>query len=278
MESYNKNNFIVDTHIHTFICKHAEGTNEEYILDAIKKNIDVIGFSEHAPFFGIDDEHRGSEKDTLKHLNELKKLKEKYKDQIKILIGLEMDYLPSKEKQIREYLKDKELDYIMGSVHFATDKTLIEIYEKKRVYTEKIFNEYFEMLEKAVKSNLFNCLSHPDLILITGMESELFYEKIKKVIMTMKEHKIAYEINTSGYFKTRYDHKTNDLEPTTKIMPDFKAIKFAADNNIPLSIGSDSHSPNNLTRYFEKTRNKLKELGINTLSYFENKKRIDYKI
>ena len=40
---------IVDLHNHTTRCNHAEGSVDEYVKKAILEEIDIFGFSDHAP-------------------------------------------------------------------------------------------------------------------------------------------------------------------------------------------------------------------------------------
>ena len=47
----------VDIHNHTKRCNHAEGEIEDYIKRAIELNIDIYGFSEHAPMY-FDQKYR----------------------------------------------------------------------------------------------------------------------------------------------------------------------------------------------------------------------------
>ena len=37
-------------HTHCQRCRHAFGTEEDYLKSAIEKNLDQLGFSDHAPF------------------------------------------------------------------------------------------------------------------------------------------------------------------------------------------------------------------------------------
>ena len=37
-------------HTHTARCGHAEGTDEEYVLAAIERGFDELGFSDHVPW------------------------------------------------------------------------------------------------------------------------------------------------------------------------------------------------------------------------------------
>lgn len=40
---------LTNYHTHTTRCGHAEGTEEEYILTALRCGFKVLGFSDHAP-------------------------------------------------------------------------------------------------------------------------------------------------------------------------------------------------------------------------------------
>ena len=37
-------------HTHTERCRHAQGTEEDYIREALKAGVSILGFSDHAPF------------------------------------------------------------------------------------------------------------------------------------------------------------------------------------------------------------------------------------
>ncbi len=41
-----KNNY----HTHMYLCRHATGTIEDYVKEAIRLNFDAIGFTDHAPW------------------------------------------------------------------------------------------------------------------------------------------------------------------------------------------------------------------------------------
>ena len=45
----------IDYHNHTPLCGHATGQPEEYVKQAIKMELDEIGFSDHAPLVAFDD-------------------------------------------------------------------------------------------------------------------------------------------------------------------------------------------------------------------------------
>lgn len=78
-------------HAHTFYCRHASNTPESLITLAIANNYTKFGISEHMPL--PNNKSRNPTQSELKELiNEIKDLKEKYKNQIDIYFGLECEY------------------------------------------------------------------------------------------------------------------------------------------------------------------------------------------
>lgn len=105
---------IIDLHNHTILCNHAEGSMEEYIQAAIAKKIDVFGFSDHAPM-NFDEAYRMGFHEMENYEKEVLALKDKYKEQIKILLAYEVDFL---EGYIDERVFKRDVDYFIGSVHY----------------------------------------------------------------------------------------------------------------------------------------------------------------
>ena len=118
----NKNNY----HTHTTRCYHASGKDEEYVKAAIKAGIKELGFSDHTPWH-----YASSFKATMRmpesqlddYLESIRYLKEKYKDQISILIGLECEYFERYMPWLEKTIKDKKIDYIiLGNHYYETDE------------------------------------------------------------------------------------------------------------------------------------------------------------
>ena len=69
-----------------------------YILAAIEAGMDVIGFSEHIAYPGVEiSKERMKNEDMEEYLQTMYSLKEKYKDKIKILVGFELSILKIKK-------------------------------------------------------------------------------------------------------------------------------------------------------------------------------------
>lgn len=85
-------------HTHTARCRHARGTDREYVESAIRAGISVLGFSDHSPYYfpdGYYSGHRMRPEETEGYVNSLLSLREEYRNDITIYIGFEAEYYPN---------------------------------------------------------------------------------------------------------------------------------------------------------------------------------------
>ena len=115
-----------DGHIHTPYCPHGTDDKfEQYVEKAIKVGLDEISFTEHFPLpKGFTDPAPNNDSsinlEQLKsYINDVNKLKDRYKDKIKINVGAEVDYVEGFEKEIKSLLDEygKYLEDGILSVH-----------------------------------------------------------------------------------------------------------------------------------------------------------------
>lgn len=109
----------VDLHNHTPLCNHANGSMEEFVQKAIELNIDVYGFSDHAPM-PFDPKYRMDLSQKDEYEKSIDFLKEKYKNKIEILKAYEVDFMQNSSLMLDEVLSSK-VDYLIGSVHFIQE-------------------------------------------------------------------------------------------------------------------------------------------------------------
>ena len=109
----------VDLHNHTPLCNHANGSMEEFVQKAIELNIDVYGFSDHAPM-PFDPKYRMDISQKDEYENSIDFLKDKYKNKIEILKAYEVDFMQNSSLMLDEVLSTN-VDYLIGSVHFIQE-------------------------------------------------------------------------------------------------------------------------------------------------------------
>ena len=123
-------------HTHTTYCD-GKNTAEEMILVAINQGFTALGFSGHS-HTSIDPSYCMTTDETRRYINELKALREKYADKIRIYIGLEAD-LYTDETDLSEF------DYTIGSVHYVkAGDVYVPVDESPAQHQIDYVNKYFD--------------------------------------------------------------------------------------------------------------------------------------
>ncbi|QCT94122.1 histidinol-phosphatase [Caminibacter mediatlanticus TB-2] len=259
---------MVDLHNHTPLCNHAEGNPQEYIDNAIKKNIVVYGFADHAPM-EFDKKYRMSFEDMPKYEKLIKNLKKEYEDKIKILVGYEVDFTP--KKYLDKRVLEANVDYLIGSVHFLDNwgfdnPEFLKEWNKRDV--DDVYKEYFSLIEEMANSKLFQIVGHLDLIKVFGYKPKKNIKDLaKNAIKAIKKADMTIEINTAGLRK-----------PVKELYPSDELLEMILEENINLTLSSDAHSPNQVGFASDETINKLKSLGVSELIFYENKQKERIKL
>jgi len=249
---------LIDLHNHTPLCKHATGTPEEYIQKAIEKGIEVYGFADHAPM-EFDYKYRMGFNEMDEYEKKIISLSQKY-DNIKILLGYEVDFTPVIDKRVLE----RNVDYLIGSVHFLDNwgfdnPEFIKEWHNRDV--EDIYEEYFSLIEKMANSKLFNIVGHIDLVKVFGHKPEKNIKDIaKNAIKAIKKADMAVEINTAGLRK-----------PVKELYPSDEILQMLLEEKIDITFSSDAHSPQQVGFMLEEAIKKAKDLGFESAVYFEKK-------
>lgn len=141
-------------------------------------------------------------------VKEARRLQEKYKDKICLIVGLETDVIREDSfDRIRKLKKDLELDYIVGSVHHVdgipTDFSR-ELFEKAETLaggTEKVMCRYYDLQYQLIKELQPEIIGHFDVIRIYRADfqmTDLIWEKIVRNIELGISYGALFEINTAG--------------------------------------------------------------------------------
>ncbi len=236
---------INDYHVHTTFCD-GKNTPEEMVLKAIEKGMTLLGFSAHSYTF-FDESYCLRKERYDEYKGEINRLKEKYKDKIEILCGIEQDYY-SKEPT-------EGFSYVIGSVHYVkkNDKYL-PVDESEEIFIDIVktyYNgdyyafceDYYEVVGNVVEKTKADIIGHFDLITKFNENSRLFDENNERYIAAWKKaaDKLlktgkVFEINTGaisrGYRTTPYPSK--------------KILAYIEEKGGKIIKNSDSHSVDGL--------------------------------
>lgn len=187
-------------HTHTWRCSHASGREEEYIKRAIECGIKHMGFSDHAAFMfpdGYESGYRVPMAEVECYVNELRVLREKYKNEIDIKIGFEMEYYPLYFDEMLEIAKKAGGEYLILGQHFVNNEHPGGDYTYAGTDDVGLLKEYVSEVIEGIKKGVFTYVAHPDLFRFTG-DDEVYREEMQKICRASKKYDIPLEINFLG--------------------------------------------------------------------------------
>lgn len=253
---------IVDLHNHTPLCNHAFGTPQEYIEHAIQNGTQYFGFSDHAPM-DYDPKYRMKFSQMYAYEESIKEVKERYKDDINILLAYEVDYL---EGHMDKRVLNAKVDYLIGSVHFIgkwgfDNPEFIGNYKNQDI--DKIWQEYFDAIEALAKSGLFDIVGHLDLIKVFNFLPKKDVRMIaKNALQAIKKSNMVIELNMAGLRK-----------PTGEIYPSTSLLESISELEIPITFSSDAHAPDQVGLYKEQLLQLATDFGYDKCATFKDRDR-----
>ena len=265
----------IDYHTHHERCGHAVGKLEEYVQRGVEIGLSQIGLSDHMPLLHVDPAQYYPEMampmDELpRYVEECFSLKERYRGQIDVRVGLEGDYIEGWETEIRAIIERYPWDYVIGSVHFLgewdiTDFRQTHHWEGKDIL--EVYRQYYDAVSKAAATGLYDIMGHTDVIKRFGYvpSEERTEERISlenAALQAIATSGCAMELNASGLSK-----------PCAEMFPSRRMLTEAIRLGIPLTMGSDAHDPLKLGDYLPEAEALLHELGCTEVAVFEGRHR-----
>ena len=219
-------------HIHTARCKHATGTDREYIEKAISLGADEIWFTDHAPYPGDKIGTRMLFSEREEYVSTMNALRKEYAGDIMLKLGMEMEYFPSYEEYIRETRNSGIFDLLILGQHYYEREDGTFYFAKKN---EENSDERYGLSEgmiRGIKTGLFDVVAHPDRIFRNCREwTEDMAAISQKIIDAAKGTDIYLEKNYASSLKR--DHYWDEL--WRMVPPEVKTLK-----------GLDAHSVDSL--------------------------------
>ena len=252
---------IVSTYHAHSIYSDGKNTLEEMVQAAIKCGMKEIGFTDHAPMTFYCDWSM-DEKDVPNYKNEILALKEKYKDQIKIYLGIEQDY----------YSVDADPDYefILGSVHYVykdgeylpvdLSASAMNDFINKRYKGDAYAycEDYFKLVGDIYEKTKCHIIGHFDLVTkfnerlpMIDINNPRYVKAYTEALNKLLKSPAIFEINTGaisrGYRTTPY--------------PDRNMIDIIAASGKPFAICSDTHNTESVACNLETECENLDKKG-----------------
>lgn len=246
-------------HTHTWRCNHATGNEAQYVENGLKAGLEVLGFADHTPY-PFPESHRSSFRMEMEQLpvyvDTVLQLRQRYRGQIEIPLGLEAEYYPKHFPQLLEILRDYPMDYLILGQHFVHNEYDAP-YNGLASKDEVLLRQYVHQSCDAMNTGLFTYFAHPDLMNFRGSD-RLYQQHMRDICREAKSCGIPLEYNLLGLAGCR--HYPNRL-----------FWELAAEEGCTVILGRDAHEPGALLdgKTEEKARDNLRALGLEPLERVE---------
>ena len=190
-------------HTHTFRCRHAQGSDREYVEAAIKAGMKVLGFTDHCPQFFPTDYYstfRMFPEDAADYAESVRALAKEYRDDIQILLGFETEYYPEIFGELLRLVRQLGCDYLIMGQHFIENE-----YDRPSFYGS-------------------------DIISYSPGDRDFYRMRMEYFCTALKEMDIPVEYNLLGMRNRKW-------------YPNPVFWEAAAAVGCPTVIGYDAHSP-----------------------------------
>lgn len=259
---------MIDYHVHTSLCNHANGVMEDYIRSAVTAGLREICFLDHLTL-NERGRHLSMAPDMVPlYYQAVRDLAQEYKKDIQVKAGLEVDFDPQNNGMVQKIMESLDFDVIAGSVHFIGPINMVSSKDTEARESETIdalCDHYLDRLLQMVRTMDMDMVCHLDIFKKFGRRpTATFEKKIGAVLSAIAARDLAVELNTSGIH-----HKADEFYPSPAL------VQQCFEHHIPMTLGSDAHGPGQVGRHFDQALNLLTTVGFRRISAFNRRHRYD---
>ena len=231
MKECENRRMIANYHTHTWRCMHAQGEEREYVENAIEGGLKILGFSDHTPM-PYPDGYRSPSKMRLDQLegyvDTVLRLKEEYKKDIEIHLGLEVEYYPAYFGKLMQIIGQYPIEYFLLGQHFLGNE-IHDCLSPEPTDDPVRLERYCRQTIEALETGCFTYFAHPDILHFTG-DREAYRKWNYWLCCRAKELEVPLELNFLGI----WDHR---------FYPNPEFWKIAGEVGNTVVFGADAHLP-----------------------------------
>ena len=180
----------------------------------------------------------------------------------RVLLGMELDWLPVNVPWMRKVLGHYPFDYVIGGLHYVQDVAV----GSPRSWGEDLalpqrfarYDAYYEEMARLAASGLVDVVAHPDFIKVCCYDDFQAWLKqpgsldlIAGALTAMRDSDTAMEVSSAGLRKSFH-------EP----YPGPAIMEIAADLGLTISFGSDAHAASETVSHFEELARYARSYGF----------------
>ena len=263
---------LADYHMHSSFSGDSRAPMQDMAARAIALGYQEICFTEH-----MDLHYPASEEcpegmfllNTDSYLYDLLRAREKFGEQINIKFGVELGLQPDYLKEISDYARSYDFDFIIGSTHVVQhqDPAFPSYYEG--ISTEEGYRAYFNEILTSIRSfTNFDIYGHIDYVIRYSKTKDLNYcyeqyaDIFDPIIETLIANGKGIEINTGGY-----KAGLGVPNPTPDVIRRYREL-----GGEKITFGADAHKPEHIAFHFADAAAIAQEAGFRYYVRFKEKK------
>ncbi len=255
----------LDAHLHTDLSPDSDVPIDAFAAAAEERGIAEIAVTDHVDFEPSAPAYDFTTFEQRERI--VREAAERWADRgVAIRFGVEITWDSGWESDIRGHLATHAYDFTIGSVHIYRDSP----YAAARVASwvdgrslREIVAPYFDEVEAAARSGLFDALGHIDFVKrflfphVTPADLAAAPELYERILDALVESGTALEINTSGLRQS-----PNESYPSPAIVARFRELGGRA-----VTVGSDAHRADNLAWGLDDGYRAAADAGFDALAF-----------
>ena len=225
----------------------------DYMKAARNVGIEQIAATDHCPTpHDYDPDHRMELDQFDKYLEWIEDARMSNPE--RVLLGVEADFYAGCGHFLGEFLAKYPFDVVIGSIHYqsywAHQESERGLFDKEDV--KWVYKRYYKLVGLLVESGMYDVVGHLDLPKKRGrkLPEEEQREMVLPLLDKIKKAGMAVEINTSGLI-----HEAKEIYPSPQL------LAWAHEREIPITFGSDAHSPDRVGANFAEAVKLAKDTG-----------------
>jgi len=180
------------------------------------------------------------------------------------VFGLEMDFVPGRERDIERFLGLYPWDFVLGSVHwlgdFAVDNDPADWHGRD---VGEVWRRYVDTALAACASGLFDVFTHPDLPKLWGHDYPGDLTALyAPLVEALARADMAIEVNTNGLRR-----------PVGILYPAPQILRLAHAAGVPATVASDAHEPGFAGYAFDRAAQLLRSCGYTQTAHVTGRRR-----
>ncbi len=165
------------------------------------------------------------------------------RDGLPVLLGLELDWIPGRERDLRKFLAPYDWDVVLGSVHWIGSWGIDldpRDPEWARRDVAQVYRDYAALVDGLARSGLCHALAHPDLPKVWGHKPASLTPLHGALVDAALAGNVALEVNANGLRR-----------PANEPYPAAPVLEEAARRGVPITLASDAHRPEDVGHHFD---------------------------